>query len=179
MTDKVAQITFGRFRTVIEACGARADRWPANEEHALQAFAATSAAAKSMLLESAALDALLEKAPSHAAGDFSGRVQRVVTAAVGSAQPLTAAGQAFAPQRPAAAGRHRRGRSLFGVTGQWHATALLAVSLMGGIAVGVLDLAPDPVDFVDGFARPKLEQPVAALDLDDVFDGFDEDRYDR
>ncbi len=119
-------ISIDRFRTLLDAYGATADRWPEVEREAALALVARSAEARTMMDDARKLDDLLDSLPvADPSPELAGRI--------------LAAAPVAAPQLPP----HRRSswfRRSFGTLWPelptWRPAAALAASLACGLVTG-------------------------------------------
>ncbi|MBX3504940.1 MAG: hypothetical protein KF895_05635 [Parvibaculum sp.] len=120
------EITLERFSAIVEAYGASPARWPEAERGAAEAFAASSAEARSLLAVAGALDAALAAAPVEAPS-------AALVARLMAARPRAAGAAPAAKPRSAF-------RELIDTIWPYGSPALptgaLAASIMLGIAVG-------------------------------------------
>ena len=124
---------------LLDVCGADRTRWPARERLRFASFVSEDEEAQRLVAESAALDALLDRAPRASEDREHALKERIVAAALRSSETklavVTAGGEAPALARlpswlrgaPPARVRQRQ---------EWPAAAMLAASLVVGVMLG-------------------------------------------
>jgi len=124
---------------LLDVCGADRTRWPARERLRFASFVSEDEEAQRLVAESAALDALLDRAPRASQDREHALKERIVAAALRSSETklavVTAGGEAPAMARlpswlrgaPPARVRQRQ---------EWPAAAMLAASLVVGVMLG-------------------------------------------
>lgn len=193
-------------QNLFDAFGADPARWPAASRAAAQALLDSSAEARELMREAAAVDALLSRASTLPAGRLATLSDRITSAAarVSQADAHEFAKQAddgrpdrstarpaatVVPFRPpAAAGRPASATRPQGAAeaalrarshpSPWRAATALAASLAFGIVVGSLDLSPLPVQSFLEIVGPDQEvgQLVATLNAEGFQSQLDEDQ---
>ncbi len=128
---------------LLDVYGADRTRWPARERLRFAGFISEDKVAQGLVAESAALDALLDRAPRASEDREHALKERIVAAALRQNEPQLAvvptAGESDAESRFATRVRHtRRGPSPAGTRGrrEWPVAALLAASLVVGVMLG-------------------------------------------
>jgi hypothetical protein len=116
-------MTLERLREILDAYGARPERWPAAERDSASALIAASTEAAKMRDGARRLDALLDEAPMHRVSLDTARIVAGVAAMSGNVRRF--------PQ-------HRRAA----FSGLWPSFAGLAAAAAAGFVVGWLNLAP-------------------------------------
>jgi hypothetical protein len=124
---------------LLDVYGADRTRWPARERLRFASFISEDEAAQGMVAESAALDALLDRAPRASEDREHALKERIVAAALRSAEPQLAVvrtdEERAVPRLPAwlryapSSTRTRERR-------EWPVAGLLAASLLVGVMLG-------------------------------------------
>ncbi len=138
MTKNTKAIDRKALEHLLDVCGADRTRWPARERLRFASFITQDEEAQRLVAESAALDALLDRAPR--ASEDRERVlkERIVAAALRTSETrlavVTSNDKLAAPRLPiwlraAAPARMRERR-------EWPAAAVLAASLVLGVMLG-------------------------------------------
>jgi hypothetical protein len=125
---------------LLDVYGADRTRWPARERLRFAGFICEDRVAQRMVAESAALDALLDRAPRASEDRERALKERIVAAALRSAVPQLAVVQTDDETKPRLPAwlRHVRGFSSVRPREhrEWPAAGLLAASLVVGIMLG-------------------------------------------
>jgi hypothetical protein len=164
---------------LLDVCGADRTRWPARERLRFASFISEDEEARRLVAESAALDALLDRAPSASEDREHALKERIVAAALRSSETklavVTAGGEAPAMARvptwlrgaPSARAHQRQ---------EWPAAALLAASLVVGVmlgSAGTFDATMQQVAEATGIDTPAETSQLALGE--DVFASSEED----
>ncbi|NBC33135.1 MAG: hypothetical protein GVY13_10720 [Alphaproteobacteria bacterium] len=152
-----ADMSLDRFAALVDAYGARPERWPATERPAALALLEVSAEARARRDEAAALDALLAEsvvpAPAPALADA------ILARAPAQASALAKTrGRRSQPDRGLAARAALWLRQLLPEAADWRGAAALAASLLVGVAVGYLTPLAD-----GGTAWTQAEQQAVDM----------------
>ncbi len=192
MTDKDATaLSVDRFTTLLDAYGARIERWPVAHQPAARQLLVADAAARAALSEARALDTLLDRAAVPGRETPDDLVDRIVATAVkprivttAAAPPaLSSAPNATVPPLPglttAATAVAAPGSGSLGVR-RLPAAAALAASLVLGIAIGSLDLLHMPMRGLIELASSEahdsgIDRLVSSLHSDGLTTALDED----
>jgi hypothetical protein len=163
---------------LLEIYGADRTRWPARERLRFASFISEDEEARRLMAEAAALDALLDLAPKASAAREHALKERIVAAALRSAEPRFAviAGGDRAEARGLKAWMRRPSFGSAPASGGWAAAGVLAASLVVGVMLGSTGTFDAPVRNVAeaaGFAAPADTSQLALGD--DVFTVADED----
>jgi hypothetical protein len=126
---------------LLEVCGADRTRWPARERLRFASLVCEDESARRLLAESAALDALLDRAPLASEDRERALKERIVAAALRSGEPKLAVVASTGPKasplaafvRGARLGPSRNGGH---ASREWSAAAVLAASLVIGVMLG-------------------------------------------
>jgi hypothetical protein len=126
---------------LLEVFGADRTRWPARERLRFASLICEDDAARRLVAESAALDALLDRAPRASEDRERALKERIVAAALRSGEAklaVVASGQPKASHLPTFMRAARLGSSRNGTRAsrEWSAAALLAASLVIGVMLG-------------------------------------------
>jgi len=128
---------------LLDVCGSDRTRWPARERLRFASLICEDKAAQRLVAESAALDALLDRAPRASEDRERALKERIVAAALRSAEPrlavVTAGGEGTVVSRlPMWLRNTRRAASPARLRErkEWPTAALLAASLVVGIVLG-------------------------------------------
>lgn len=154
--------TLARLDRLLEAYGANHKRWPDADREGLAVYLAGNAGARRRVEETAALDALLDKAALFGAKVDAGLVDRIAAAAAGQPQTMLAA-QVVVPFKPRARPEARPGVVR---TMRWREAGLLAATLLVGFYIGAAGIA-DRVLTGDGdseFESALIVMPADASD---------------
>jgi len=147
MTTQI--MTLERLQQLLDAHGASVVRWPEFDRRALSALMTTSAQARDMMAEAAALDRVLMAAPADRRHHLAGLTDRIVAKArMGQVVrlPITAKSRA-------AVGSSR-----------WAAIAALAASLLIGVYGGLNGWAPQALQQVAGLTLDQASSANASAD---------------
>ncbi len=157
---------------LLDVYGADRTRWPARERLRFASLISEDKAAQQMLAESAALDALLDRAPRTSEDREHALKERIVAAALRQSEPrlavVAAAGESTATssrlptwmRQPARSLESARARGLR----ELPAAAALAASLVLGVmlgSTGSLDTAVQDVAAVTGIAAESETSQLA------------------
>jgi len=127
---------------LLDVYGADRTRWPARERLRFASFISEDEAAQRLMAESAALDALLDRAPRASEDRERALKERIVAAALRSTETklavVTGGGETAASRVPTWLRHARRAPSSAKSheRREWPAAALLAASLVVGIVLG-------------------------------------------
>jgi hypothetical protein len=177
MTNKQMPFDLAAFEALLDAYGGERSRWPEARRIEAEVLLSRSAEAHRLFAEARALDALLDRATGPSAGRQAALADRIAAAALqgrgGSAGssavviPLPARRAPAGP--PAVAARP--------VLTPARTAGMLAASLVFGLMIGGLGLAPGSVEGIVQAAvfENDVVRTVAALDTDGLADVLDED----
>jgi hypothetical protein len=127
---------------LLEVCGADRTRWPARERLRFASFIAEDEAAQQLVAESAALDALLDRAPRVSEDRECALKERVVAAALRSTEPRLAVVTSLEEGNASRLSTWVQGTRLAPLPArvrarrEWPTAALLAASLVVGVMLG-------------------------------------------
>jgi len=127
---------------LLDVYGADRTRWPARERLRFAGFISEDEAAQRMVAESAALDALLDRAPRASEDRERALKERIVAAALRTVEPQLAVVRTdeenAVPRLPAwlRSGRRAPSSTRARERREWPAAGLLAASLMIGVMLG-------------------------------------------
>jgi anti-sigma factor RsiW len=167
---------------LLDVYGADRTRWPARERLRFASFISEDEAAQRLVAESAALDALLDRAPRASEDRERALKERIVAAALRSAEPqlaVVSTGEENAlPRLPAWLRYARRAPSPTRTRErrEWPAAGLLAASLMIGVmlgSAGMFDTTVQDVAEASGFT--SAGEPSQLALGEDIIAMVDED----
>jgi hypothetical protein len=142
MTKKTKAMDRQALEHLLDVCGADRTRWPARERLRFASFIAADDEAKRLVAESAALDALLDRAPRASEDREIALKERIVAAALRSSETrLAVVTSRDAPAEPGLpTWLHYAKRMVVPARTQrrheWSAAAVLAASLVVGVMLG-------------------------------------------
>lgn len=156
---------------LLEVCGADRTRWPARERLRFASLICEDEGARRLVAESAALDALLDRAPRTSEDREHALKERIVAAALRSGEPRLAVVATSGPKAsplPALVRGARLGRTRNGAPREWSAAAVLAASLVIGVMIGssgTIDATVQEVAEATGFTATVETSQLALEDI--------------